>query len=45
MDLVVDPSLEETIILVAVALNEVDEVDLVVESPLLPEVAFLSLFM
>ena len=45
MSLVVDPSLgEETTILVAVALNEVDEADLVGELPLLLEVPFLSLF-
>ena len=45
VSLVVDPSLgEETTILVAVALNEVDEADLVVELPLLLEVPFLSLF-
>jgi len=44
VDLVVDPSLvEETTVLVAVALNEVDEADLVVELHLLPEVPFLSL--
>lgn len=45
VSLVVDPSLgEETTILVAVALNEVDEADLVVELPLLLEIPFLSLF-
>lgn len=45
VDLRVDPSfIEETTVPVAVALDEVGEADLVVESPLLLMVPFLSLF-